>query len=97
MMNSQYLKKYGVDADGKRRIIEEQGGLCGNAKCGRKIDMQSALDHCHESGQTRSVLCDSCNTALGILSEDPRRIRGLADYAERWKQLRLISGGKKTA
>ena len=31
-------------------------------------------------GIIRGRLCNNCNTALGLLSDDPERIRKLADY-----------------
>lgn len=29
-------------------------------------------DHCHRSGERRDVLCSNCNTALGMLQDDPQ-------------------------
>lgn len=41
------------------------------------------IDHCHETGKVRGMLCGPCNTALGYAKEDPNRLRGIADYIER--------------
>ena len=41
------------------------------------------LDHNHETGVWRGLLCGNCNTALGLLKEDPERIRALIDYINR--------------
>jgi hypothetical protein len=41
------------------------------------------LDHCHDDGNFRGVLCNNCNTALGFLQEDESRIIALAEYAKR--------------
>jgi len=45
-------------------------------------DHRLHTDHCHEGGQYRGVLCSNCNTSLGMLGEDPVRIRALASYIE---------------
>lgn len=65
--------------------LEEYEARTENAVCevcsGR--DAKTGLDHDHESGEIRGVLCGRCNTALGLLKDDPQRIRALALYLER--------------
>lgn len=43
-------------------------------------------DHCHTTGKFRGWLCTGCNTALGMANDDPRILRSLADYIERWQE-----------
>lgn len=38
------------------------------------------VDHCHRSKKVRGILCGPCNIALGVVKEDPNRLRCLADY-----------------
>lgn len=71
----------------RRRVSEElaerQGGLCGS--CGEALLLRRwarHLDHCHATGELRALLCRQCNIALGVLGENPEKIRRLADYAE---------------
>jgi hypothetical protein len=33
--------------------------------------------------QVRRLLCDNCNTGLGLFGDDPGRLRTAADYLER--------------
>jgi hypothetical protein len=40
------------------------------------------IDHDHETGEVRGLLCYSCNVALGASREDPARLRALADFIE---------------
>lgn len=91
-------RDYGITLAEKQRIVEAQRGVCAIRHCGNRVDIRGktggCLDHCHVSGQLRAILCGKCNTALGLLAENPARIRALADYAESWKQLRLIPGEK---
>ena len=60
------------------RMTQEQEGRC--KACGDVKNL--VLDHCHLSGAPRAMLCIQCNAALGLLREDPVRIRMLATYAE---------------
>ena len=39
-----------------------------------------AVDHCHTRNKVRGLLCGNCNTALGLLKEDPARITRLLEY-----------------
>lgn len=45
------------------------------------------IDHDHNTGNVRGVLCHPCNTSLGQLKEDPDRIMRLADYARKWNNV----------
>lgn len=60
-----------------------QHGKCANIGCAVSIPLEGrgrAVDHCHQTGALRGLLCSHCNTALGFLYDDPRRIIGLLDY-----------------
>ncbi len=41
------------------------------------------IDHDEKTKEVRGILCSQCNTALGLLKEDPGRIRLLALYIEK--------------
>ena len=41
------------------------------------------VDHCHETGAIRALLCTSCNKGLGYFKDDPARMRAAADYIEK--------------
>lgn len=85
-----------IGVSDKLNLILEQGGKCAVPDCGEAIDITDAVDHCHQSGQVRAVLCHPCNVSLGLLKENPRRMEGLARYARGWKQLRLAPVGAVT-
>lgn len=55
--------------------------------CGGTPDGKGTLhwDHEHPTGTFRGWLCSSCNAALGYVSDDPERLRKLADYLETWR------------
>jgi len=41
------------------------------------------VDHCHESGEVRGLLCTRCNTALGKLEDDVDRLKSAINYLEK--------------
>lgn len=39
-----------------------------------------SIDHCHNTGKVRGLLCHKCNTAIGKLADDPQRVLRAAQY-----------------
>lgn len=53
-------------------MLARQGGGC--AICGKtknKSGRRLAVDHCHNTGRVRGILCNGCNVAIGKLNDDP--------------------------
>lgn len=42
------------------------------------------LDHCHETGRVRGLLCNRCNTSLGLIQESRERALALVDYIDNY-------------
>jgi hypothetical protein len=42
--------------------------------------MNSAIDHNHDTGEFRGVLCKTCNRALGLFRDNPDIIFNAYDY-----------------
>lgn len=61
-----WLKKYGLDIEAYERLLASQGGVC--MLCQRPPDDQRlAVDHDHNSGKVRGLLCAWCNRILGTI------------------------------
>ncbi len=54
------------------------GALC--SICGSNERL--VLDHCHKTNRKRGVLCSDCNTAIGMMGDNPQRLRWAAEYLE---------------
>lgn len=67
-------------------MAEAQGGVC--AICGQPPPDGERLhvDHDHKTMKRRGLLCRSCNNGLGLLDDNPDRLRTAADYIERSAQ-----------
>jgi len=74
---------YGLTRQEWEAMFAAQGLCC--AGCS-STDPRSkngwAVDHCHDTGALRGILCQYCNTALGMCEDDPHRLRRLAKYVE---------------
>lgn len=62
-------KQYGITLDEYATLLASQGGAC--AICRRQeTGKRLAVDHDHTTGVVRGLLCQKCNTALGLLGDD---------------------------
>lgn len=78
------LKRYGLDAESYDLLLEMQEHkclLCGQSAADEKKAL--AVDHDHETGQIRGLLCQNCNKGIGNLKDDPSLLRRAADYVAR--------------
>jgi len=82
-------QRYGLDEAEFSDILARQGGVC--AIC--RLTAPSHLDHCHESGRVRGVLCVPCNNGLGLFRDDPDRLESAARYLRRASE-RIAEGGQ---
>ena len=87
MKNATTIKKHGITLDEYEAMHDAQDSVC--AICGQpetKTDPRRgktfdlAIDHDHETGKVRALLCHGCNTALGLLKEDINLIDKLKAY-----------------
>jgi hypothetical protein len=60
---------------------ERQEECC--AICKVEIELiDSAIDHNHETGEFRGVLCKQCNRALGMFKDSPQVLKNAVEYLE---------------
>ena len=78
---------YGITFDEYVSMLDKQGGVCAICKrqerARNKIDgvvRALAVDHDHETGRVRGLLCGSCNRGIAKLGDDPDRLRSAAAY-----------------
>ena len=76
---------YGIELVDYERLANAQGGVC--AICGVEIPLVwgagGSVDHDHDTGDVRGILCSNCNAGLGMFGDDPEIIRSAAMYLER--------------
>lgn len=79
--NNKLKHKYGIDILRFEEMVAEQDNCC--AICNEEFTKTPHVDHCHESGEVRGLLCMYCNTGLGKFRDDPERLSNAITYLER--------------
>ena len=51
-----------------------------------KNDADKFLDHCHDTGEARGILCKNCNTALGMFFDNKEYLRNSIKYLEKFDE-----------
>lgn len=90
----QHKHRYGLTPEQHAAMIEAQGGLCSICR-GKGGQRGLVVDHCHETGVVRGLLCSECNIGIGKLGDSPARLTAAAKYirdARKRQQLPLLEG-----
>lgn len=81
-LNAKRKYRYGVDGEMFGQMLVEQHGLC--AICGEPPGRNRLhVDHCHESGAVRGLLCARCNQGLGFFRDDPSLLAKAMRYLKK--------------
>lgn len=82
--NRAYLRIYGLGLKDYNKMFAKQEGHC--AICGiHQSELKIALhiDHNHETGRNRGLLCHQCNIGLGVFEDNAERLERAAEYLRR--------------
>lgn len=60
-----------------------QCGICGAESGSFGRNNRLAVDHCHDTGHIRGLLCSRCNTAIGLMCDDTDRLANAIEYLKR--------------
>ncbi|QGZ48111.1 recombination endonuclease VII [Streptomyces sp. QHH-9511] len=86
-----HLKRsYGITEAERAEMVSFQMGICTICLAAPAVH----VDHCHETGRVRGVLCFNCNSAIGKLGDDPDTLRRAISYLEghAWKPTLVAPG-----
>lgn len=85
--NWNLLKNYSISTDEYDSLFERQGCVC--AICGNDNPKSNygtfCVDHCHTTGVVRGILCQPCNTALGLFMDDVVIIKNAYKYLQKYE------------
>jgi uncharacterized CHY-type Zn-finger protein len=73
------LKKYGLTLKQYEQQLADQGGKC--AICREEYDVL-CVDHDHETGVNRGLLCRNCNSGIGKLRDSVEMLHRSIAYLE---------------
>jgi hypothetical protein len=99
VVRAETLRGYGITPKEYNSLLAEQGGVCAicqkpETELGgkhKRLVRQLAVDHDHETGQVRGLLCRRCNTAIGFLGDDVAGLWRAIDYLTRAQPLRSLA------
>lgn len=82
-------RDYNLTLEQYNAMLKTQSGVC--VICGKpewfkvngKDIVRLSVDHNHETGKVRELLCGSCNTGLGCFKDNPILLRKGADYLDK--------------
>jgi len=82
-------KKYGISLEDYQQMAEQQGdccAICGTTEKGmaRGRKRYWSVDHNHETGAVRGLLCQKCNTLIGLADDNVEILRKAILYLEKY-------------
>lgn len=87
LKNTQLNKQFGITLDEYDAMLKKQNFVCAicgeketaiNSKTKKTVDL--SVDHCHETGKIRGLLCSKCNTGLGLFKDSKDLLQKAIDY-----------------
>jgi 5-methylcytosine-specific restriction endonuclease McrA len=83
--NWQLKKAYNISLDEYQSLFDLQNGKCAICNSPETDSTNGivhllAVDHNHDTGEVRGLLCKKCNTAIGLLNHE----QGLLDRAKQY-------------
>ena len=76
--------KYGVTPEWYDAKTAEWGGVCEICGSSPKKNSYLCVDHNHQTGELRGLICRDCNITLGIIKDNPLRLDLMELYLNRY-------------
>lgn len=82
LKSSRLVRDYGITLEEREELLLKQGGVCAicSADNPRRIKADWAVDHCHDTGSVRGILCHPCNLMLGHAHDNPAALVAAITY-----------------
>ena len=78
---SNLKRLYQITPSGYQELLAKQSNKCAICQRDRSVFAKDfVVDHHHESGKVRALLCPACNTAIGLFGDNPEILDRAAAY-----------------
>lgn len=77
------INRYGLAIEVYESMFDNQGRVCAICKRPNWMGKEPHVDHDHNTGKIRGILCGGCNAAAGHIKNNPETARSMADYLEK--------------
>lgn len=73
--------RYGLTLVAYAELLKKQNGFCAICKGNRsKIKRKLSVDHCHNTGKVRGLLCHICNSGIGLFNDKTDLLKQAYEY-----------------
>jgi len=77
-----FKTRYGLTLEDIDAILAAQNYKC--KLCGEPlVETKRCIDHDHETGEIRGILCQKCNVGLGMFNDDSKKLKLAAKYLDK--------------
>jgi hypothetical protein len=81
-------RTFGLTLEQYDGMLQQQGGVCDICKRPEITKRNGKVkrlyvDHDHKTGWVRGLLCNKCNTALGLIRDDPKMLLAIQYYLKK--------------
>lgn len=76
-------RKYGISENDYLEMLKQQKNgcaICGTMDAKHWETNNLLIDHCHNTGKVRGLLCNRCNTTLGLVNDDIKILKRMITY-----------------
>lgn len=78
------MRNYHITIEKYDEMFDSQDGNCGICRKNQKeLRRRLSVDHNHESGRIRGLLCDNCNPGLGYYRDSIFLLEKAIEYLKR--------------
>lgn len=79
------VRTYGITAEDYYNILAAQNNKCAvceseEVNSSRVTSGKLFIDHCHDTGKVRGLLCSKCNHGIGLLNDDTALLQKAIEY-----------------
>lgn len=82
--NSRFKKLYKLTFSKFQQMVSDQNNCCALCSNPFKNEKDINVDHNHELGEVRNLLCLKCNFGIGIFNEDTALLGKAIQYLNKW-------------
>lgn len=93
-----WRRRYGISREDYERLLKEQDGvcaICSTDTVGRGHEYFH-VDHNHETGEVRGLLCDKCNRGLGYFNDNALTLAKASSYLRDCNYKRMLRECKRS-
>ena len=78
-----FRDRYGIEVKDYEALKEQQGGKCAICETTSRV---LYVDHCHDTQKLRGLLCQKCNTGIGMLQDSLKVLKKAVRYLEKYER-----------